>query len=135
MTLRQELKQLTAIASKKEKQTQKEATKNRIRNDDDWKIISAYLSETLKHLAENSKGKKWLQIDYGARLMFPRNPTGERIKLTDNSELFITSEDIIRFCKENKLKLRFLYKRYSDEFEVVKNFRNNFNLRSYLISF
>lgn len=133
MSLKTELRNALREAKKKTKTEEMMAEKALIRSETDWIIIREYLSALLVTLAKKSRGGHWIKFDKGCdSLLSPEDSNGNRITLTDNSKLEITTNDIERFCKEEHLKLRFLLKK-DGEFIVVKHYSMFDTIRSYLI--
>jgi len=92
------------------------------------------LSQHLIDLAQQSEGESHLEIFPADLSKLSKNSTREQIKLTDDSKLCITPNDIIRFCKENHLKLRFYYTYDGSDLWLKRRYKDDeFNFFSFLI--
>lgn len=116
MTLKEQVKNIVKDSEKKREQEKREKEKALIRSDEDWKVIDEYLENLLKELANEPLLKfgfvfgKYIKIDCTcfSQIRFPKNSKNEFIYLKDGTRLEITHEDMKRFCKQHKLKLRYL---------------------------
>lgn len=129
MNLKEQLKTTVKSTTEREKKEQREEERRRkenlVRSPKDWLIVEDYIDELLKRYAKNKYSivtlgilkkryivipdcKDLLQLPYdGKRLIQVSNP----FKLTweDMQRLRVNYEDMQKFCKQHKLKLKYMH--------------------------
>lgn len=105
-----------------EEEKRMEEEKKLIRSPEDWNIIEKYISNLLIELFSSMpytkigfRKRKFINIDIGSHCMScPRDNANKYIILKDGSRLKITHKDMQRFCKQHKLKLKYLLDKEHD---------------------
>ena len=107
--LRVELREHEQLVEEKRKEEEKKL----IRSPEDWNIVEEYLRNLLIELSAKPytkigfSRKKFIRIDFGS-------PCIKDILLENGSKLDITHKDMQRFCKQHKLKLKYVLDKNHD---------------------
>lgn len=116
-------KQLRVFARNHEQQMEEkklEEERKKIRSQEDWDIIDRYLSKLLTDVASRKDLVKvgrarFIPIDCLSDCMVcPKDYDDKYIYLKNDSRLKIRHEDMKRFCKQHKLKLKYMLDKEHD---------------------
>lgn len=115
--LRVELREHEQLVEEKRKEEEKKL----IRSPEDWNIVEEYLRNLLIELSAKPytkigfSRKNFIRIDfYSPRLFHPCDNANKDILLANGSKLDITHKDMQRFCKQHKLKLKYVLDKNHD---------------------
>ena len=130
-SLKTKLRRLRKLAKERYRKAEKEKLNSLKRSDDEWKVIDNHLSIVVTRAVENSRGSRVIRIDSNSTVM-------ESLFYKQGDDLHtdvrcpVTHEDMRRFCKEHRLKLRYMYKN-DYGYEIVKKVKTNYFSGTYLI--
>lgn len=142
MTLKNLLKRINNRRKLEKKQESKEQIDEQCynRSENDIKVIDNYLYHTVLSLAlqddiddgnegrfrigKNEYIRFWAFASDG-KLTSPRDESNNPIFLDDGTKLIIGQSDILRFCKQHKLKLLYYYHKYVHNSYISKNYNYN----------
>lgn len=142
MTLKNLLKRINDRMKFEKKQESKKQIDKQCynRSENDMKIIDNYLYHTVLSLALQNDidnvnegrfriGKseyiRFWAFAAGGKLTYPRDENDNPIFLDDGTELIIGQSDIVRFCKQHKLKLVYYYHKYVRNSYISKKYDYN----------
>lgn len=139
MNLKEQLRVQVELQERLEEGKIKEEQNNLIRSPKDWEVIEKYLEKLLNELAFSRPltiigwmRKQFIKIDCTSMCMeWPVDNNKERIQLNDGSNLEINHVDIKRFCKQHKLKLKYVLDKEHD-YQISKRYIDDITF-SYLI--
>lgn len=121
MNLRKQLRVELREHEQLEKEKRKEEEKKLIRSPEDWNIIEKYIINLLIELSSKPyrkigfRRRKFISIDLASPCMLcPTDNANKYIILENGSKLHITHKDMQRFCKQHKLKLKYLLDKNHD---------------------
>lgn len=142
MTLKKLIKRINDRMKLKKKQESKKQVAKQCynRSENDMKIIDNYLYDTVLSLAlkddnDNANegrfriGKsvyiRFWALASGGKLTSPRDESDNPIFLDDGTKLIIGQSDIVRFCRQHKLKLAYYYHKYVRNSYISKKYDYN----------
>lgn len=139
MSLRKQLRTNLRTYERLEEKKCKEEEKKLIRSQEDWNIIEKYISNLLIKLSSSKpyltigfRRKKFIAIDLDSDCMScPKDNADKYIILKDGARLKITHKDMERFCKQHKLKLKYILVKELDY--AISNRYREYQTSTYLI--
>ena len=139
MNLKEQLRVQVELKKKLNEEKKRDEEIKLIRSPKDWSIIEEYLRNLLIELAFSSpltiigwRRKQFIKIDCASMCMeWPVDNNKERIQLNYGSNLEINHVDIKRFCKQHKLKLKYVLDKEHD-YQISKRYIDDITF-SYLI--
>lgn len=114
MNLKKQLKEIVKISKERNKENNRKRESDLIRSTEDWEIVQKYLDKLLKAYATKPLRligfSKYIEIDcMSDNIIFPRDyENDDYIFLTNGQRLILNYKDIQRFCKQHKLKLKYI---------------------------
>lgn len=125
--VKKQIESLIGLDIRKQKRKKQIDEQCNNRTDEDWKIIDNYLCDVLVLLASQDdrnfhkegifylKNKKYIRLwafACNGKLTDPLDKNKNPIYLKDGTKLIIGQKDLVRFCKQHKLKLKYYYEKY-----------------------
>ena len=114
MSLKKQLRVFARNYEQEMEEKKLEEEQKKIRSQEDWDIIENYLSKLLTNVASRKDLVKvgrarFIPIDcHSDCMIFPKDYYDKYIYLKNGSRLEIRHEDMKRFCKQHKLKLKYV---------------------------
>ena len=152
MILKEKLKRINSLLMMKKRyqSTKQIDAQCNCRSEEDWKTIANYMSNVVITLTKENNvyslenegegvvyigSKKYIRLYAfcsSGMLTSPFDNKKNSISLKDGKKLIIGQKDVVRFCKENHLKLKYYYTKYV-KFPYISNKYDYETVDDYLI--